>query len=229
VQFRVRTIAIEEQYAGSGSTGIGPEIAFNHLPPNHDERNKRVRRKHDESHQPGSVEVGLAYIHGRLEAQVEIFATALGVPTIELAERMGSLLSSPARGSVLGSLDPLPNLRRGATADDPVSRPLALASGSHGQPSRKVKHQIDRGVKTTRAHNSGWEALSPEDRKREMKRRRLVSIARGGRMGGGPHGHPPTPKEIREAKRELRALGVKVPRSKAAKIHTPEQVADSAA
>jgi hypothetical protein len=187
-----------------------------------------VRRKHDDSYQPGSVEVGLAYIHGRLEAQIEIFATALGVPTIELAERMGSLLSSPARGTVLGSLDPLPNVRCRSSADDPVSRPLALASGSHGGATRKAKPQIDRGVKKKRPtaqSGRGWPS-DPQERKLEMHRRQLISLSTGKRMGR-PY-KPPSPKEIRDAKRELRALAIS-PRSKPAKIHTPEHTAEPAA
>jgi hypothetical protein len=111
----------------------------------------------------------LAYIHGRLEAQIEIFATALGVPTVELAQRMGSLLSPPARGPLLGTDHRMPDLRQASTQGNRVSRPLALAGRTHGRSARQSSSHA-RSVKTAGPKNY-WDKLTAEERAAEMARR----------------------------------------------------------
>lgn len=112
------------------------------------------------------IEVGIAYIHGRIEAQIENFAFAIGIPARELAERVGALLLSPPGGKVLGTKNSVSSLLGPSPIKRKSPRKMAVASDSHSGLSHK-------GTKITHPY---WSKLTPEERKAEMKRRRKVTL-----------------------------------------------------
>ncbi len=74
----------------------------------------------------------IAYIHGRIEAQLEGFAASLGVPPVELTRRVGELLAGSMAGrESLGSSDFLSDLRRESTRLSKSLAAQAVASDSY--------------------------------------------------------------------------------------------------
>jgi hypothetical protein len=116
-----------------------------------------------------SIENSLAYLHGRLEAQIEAFATALGIPAIELTARMWHVLSSPPGRTILGSIDRMPDLRNPPAQGTALSRPLALDDRS-----RKLAARPDPSLKPKtpkKQQNNYWSKLTAAERQKEMRRR----------------------------------------------------------
>ena len=102
------------------------------------------------------IEKAIAYIHGRTEAQLEAYASALGLPPGELASRVGALLSGAASGQVLGTDNRVPKL-----PSSPAERSKAVAKV-------EMDGRASGGASTQRAY---WAKMSPLQRKREVRRR----------------------------------------------------------
>lgn len=149
-----------------------------------------------------SLEVSQARLLGRLEAQIEIFATSLGVPTIELAERMGHLLSPPAGGPLLGADDRVPHMRQAATPRDRVSRPLALAGSTHGKTPRNDRRVGGSGVK------SYWAKMTKAERAAEMKRRAKVAKVK---KASDRSKSIPAQQKLYQARYEAKRRGLPIP------------------
>lgn len=99
-----------------------------------------------------SIEIGIAYIHGRIEAQIESLAVSIGLPAAELTYRVGTLLCAKASGPVLGFGNPVPYVRETPTVRSSAPRTLALASGTHGSAARSGAPEIN---STTGLNRSG--------------------------------------------------------------------------
>jgi hypothetical protein len=112
-------------------------------------------------HEVENLAVPIAYIHGRLEAQIEGFAASLDVSAGELAERLGELLLSGSGREGLGADDRLPKLRRKAGAGGKGVESVEVAGGT----SSGGAHAGKGGVK------GYWDAMTPKQRKAEMQRR----------------------------------------------------------
>lgn len=111
------------------------------------------------------TDIKVAYIHGRIEAQIEAFADSAGIPAPELASRVGSLLCGAASGEVLGTEHRVPALPGQTAKGSKAVAKVALDGGTHRKPqkSRKVK-------KTT----EWWWKLSEAERNK-IKAKRLAS------------------------------------------------------
>src|SRR6185312_8614684 len=107
------------------------------------------------------IEVIVAYIHGRVEAQIEGFSNNLGIPTSELTTRVATLLLGMPSRSLEDRMSKVP--RKTSKAYKTMGS-VEVASGSRGNTSRK-------GKKVTHPY---WSKLTPEQRKKEMKRRMEV-------------------------------------------------------
>jgi hypothetical protein len=72
--------------------------------------------------------VSLAYIHGRIDSQIDGYAASIGVPATALAARLAALLS-PARE---GSFDNLPLLPSGPAEDRGAVESMEMVVAAHG-------------------------------------------------------------------------------------------------
>lgn len=103
------------------------------------------------------IEIGIAYIHGRIEAQIEAFAFGIGVPSASLAARVGALLLGNQNGKIVRIEDHMPTLRKKTAKAHTATRKMALVSNASRKPQRK---------------NTYWDRMTPRQRKAEMARRR---------------------------------------------------------
>jgi hypothetical protein len=109
------------------------------------------------------IEIGAAYLHGRIEAQLEIYATSMGVPSFELTNRVAALLLTGSQGSTENSM---PDMRGEATETRQALRKMEMA----GRPSKgRPRKTGPRGY---------WAKMTPLERKSEMRRRYAVRLAK---------------------------------------------------
>jgi hypothetical protein len=83
-------------------------------------------------------ELQIAYLHGRLEVQIESAANSIGIPFHELAGRLGSLLLTSSGRQVLGAPDNMPTLRGETTGDRTTVAKVAVARRPYRR-TQKVK------------------------------------------------------------------------------------------
>jgi hypothetical protein len=109
-----------------------------------------VKNEHERSQ---TANITLAYYRGRIEAQAEI-AKALGVLSIEIAERMGNVFRQPeAIRELLGVPQPVPDLQHSSSRGSKGKRgSLALDDGTHIAAPRSGRGD---GKKITRAKIRG--------------------------------------------------------------------------
>jgi hypothetical protein len=142
------------------------------------------------------VEVGLAYLRGRIEAQAEL-SKAIGVLQIELTSRMGELFSSPeALRQVLGIPHSVPDLRVQAAERASGKRTLASSNtapvdGLHTRSTKAGKLTAAQKLEKRRAAD------------REAKRRSRVAAKEGRKLTRG--GRPVRSKEERAAQQKIYA------------------------
>lgn len=102
------------------------------------------REKHEHEHY-------ISYIFGRIEAQLEGYASSAGLPSGQLAGELGELLLRKAGGPLLGLPDRMPALRRNGSGagyqTGEGGAPLATvaihgdAHNGASSPSGPVKHR----------------------------------------------------------------------------------------
>ena len=85
------------------------------------------------------VEIGIAFFHGYVSAQLESFARGISVPSHILAARLGTLLLGQTGRELLGTEDPVPDMRGTTTAARKPMEPMAVAGGTHGGKTPRVK------------------------------------------------------------------------------------------
>jgi hypothetical protein len=110
-----------------------------------------------------NLTVQLAYIHGRIEAQLEAYAQSLGLPAAQLTSRMGTLLLGTQNGEVMGPARGVPKLRSEAAKGGEAMEPMAVA----GSPRRRASG-------SSKAY---WAKMTPEQRSKEMQRRTKKRLA----------------------------------------------------
>jgi hypothetical protein len=107
----------------------------------------------------------VAYIHGRIEAQLEGFAASLGLPARQLTVRVAALLLGPESGGLLGSENRVSSLPGASATADKATRTMAVAK----RPYRKARRpSLQRGAAAY------WAAMTPSQRSKEMQRRMKV-------------------------------------------------------
>jgi hypothetical protein len=111
-------------------------------------------------HEEDNLAVQIAYIHGRIEAQLESFAQSLNIPSSQLASRVGALLLGAQGGEIVGPARGVSKLRREAAAGSSSVEPVEMAGGTRGGAQNRSK-----GPK------GYWAKLTPEQRSEEMRRR----------------------------------------------------------
>ena len=67
------------------------------------------------------------YLYAKCEQLIEIYAKSAGLPASELAYRVAELLRGAEGGTVLGTEDRLPALRRNGAGGNQSLEPVALA------------------------------------------------------------------------------------------------------
>jgi hypothetical protein len=107
-----------------------------------------------------SIAVQVAYIHGRIEAQLEAFANSLNIPAAQLTSRVGALLLGSQGREDMGPARRVSKLRRETAAGSCTVEPVEVAGSTRGGASNRRK-----GPK------GYWAKLTPEQRSEEMRRR----------------------------------------------------------
>lgn len=110
-------------------------------------------------------EIISAYIHGRIEAQIEAFAETLNIPKSQLTNRLGTLLLSNPQPRDENSMRIL--RRKTAKTHKPV-RKVAVDSNARKNSTRKT---ASRKVGRPKKKVGYWASMTPEQRSEEMKRR----------------------------------------------------------
>jgi hypothetical protein len=155
----------------------------------------------------------IAYIHGRLEIQIEQFSASLGIQSIVLAERLADLLS-PARQRNIHSVS---IVRSSSTGHGTPLVPLALAESTHSQLSNaepiqttsNAPHKMRRKAK--KVNGGGWGSMTPEQRSKEMKRRMLVAKGKAKSAKEKGKKRNMALQKIYQARHEARRLGLPLP------------------
>lgn len=122
-----------------------------------------MKRRKEDAEDSKNFEVSIAYIHGRLEAQIEAFAQSLGIPARFLTNRLGTLLLVPEGGEVLRVADHLPVVRRKTAKRSKAVAKVAVVS--------RPRSKASSSGKGPRAY---WAAMTPKQRSVEMKRRMSI-------------------------------------------------------
>jgi hypothetical protein len=135
------------------------------------------------------------YVFGRVEQWIEDYAKSNNLPANELAERVAGLLFSQTGRQILGAPNRVPTLRGNSAGFDQSMEQVALARGSHrgaqvdrfseagrarivqAQKRRWAKHHEKKKKSSTRPHplSTYWAKMTPEQRSKEMIRRRQVT------------------------------------------------------
>lgn len=152
----------------------------------------------------------IAYIHGRIESQLEGFASSLDLPARELTQRVGALLIGLPSGEPMGFTQRVRDVRSDAAARD-EEQPLAVdgrtrpnarwrtKSGQLMTPAQRKREAARRlaarraGARDAQADathankpisgtKSYWARMSPEQRSREVKRRLAVAAQKRMRL-----------------------------------------------
>lgn len=145
----------------------------------------------------------IAYIHGRIESQLEGFASSLNLPARELTQRVGALLIGLPSGEPMGFTQRVRDVRSDAAARD-EEQPLAVDGRTRpntrwrtksgqlmtpAQRKREAKRRLaaragqagavgQASTKPISGPKSYWARMSPEQRSREVKRRMAVAQKR---------------------------------------------------
>jgi hypothetical protein len=113
-------------------------------------------------------EKALAYLHGRLEAQLEAFATSWGIPITELTARLATLLLTTASRRELGANDTVSTLLRATAEGNPTVESMAMDGNSHRIARGKRAQSAIKKPSKMRAY---WAAMTKEQRRAEIMRR----------------------------------------------------------
>jgi hypothetical protein len=118
----------------------------------------------------------VAYIHGRIERELEAFAHSLAIPAVELTYRVGALLL----GDGEGRQDRLPPLPVGTGTRSIVVAEVEGPVEPHGGKPRAQRRTADndsttatapRKVKALTGIQRYWARFTPDERSRMMKAR----------------------------------------------------------
>jgi hypothetical protein len=162
------------------------------------------RDKHNTDREALAFATG--YVYGRIEDQFDPIAVGSGGSFTgpELAERVGQILLSTARGSVLGGPEHLPPMRRASTEGNERSTSKKVHVRAHG---RKTRRSIGRPTKASQGIRAYWDNMTQEERSAEIRRRKAVSGRKAKtsarRTGPGVYWDKMTP-EARKAEMQRR-------------------------
>ena len=121
-----------------------------------------------------NVNEAIAYLHGKIEAELNYLALAAGLDARMVTARVGALLS----GAGYGAESSLPMRMEPAHGRAGAGKPVADVEGRQQPHGRGASHRAAKGRrKGTKAGKavSGikayWTAMTPEQRSKEMARR----------------------------------------------------------
>jgi hypothetical protein len=118
----------------------------------------------------GSFENRIAYIHGRLDQQIQGYAESLGIPTELLAERLATLL----RPSGSWSEDQVSSLRL-PTEERPTVGKVEGTGDAHGKATQGGGGRVKSSYQST-GQKKYWDKFTPEEKSTEMARRLKVRM-----------------------------------------------------
>jgi hypothetical protein len=120
----------------------------------------------------GKLNEAIAYLHGKIETQLEFYSNAAGLDARMVTARVGALLSGAGHGTDGGvpvRMEPAPGRGRGEAVAD--------VEGGEQPHGRGAPHRAAQGRKGAKAGKavSGikayWAAMTPEERAKEVARR----------------------------------------------------------
>jgi hypothetical protein len=132
------------------------------------------------------IDTAVAYLHGRIEAQLEAFAVSIGTSAADLTSRVATLLL--AQGA--GTAERVPKLRGASTSGDTRLAKVALVDRAH-RPTQDAKRPGTYSSKVRSTNVKGyWARMTPKQRKAEGRRRwRLGMKRREERQGARGEGN----------------------------------------
>lgn len=129
----------------------------------------------------------IAYIHGRIEKEIESFAASIGIPSVTLAARVAALLS-PERE---GHFHNVSVMRVETSTNSRAVEPLALADGTHGN---ETQHGIISSTSKVAKGNVGsnrWKNHKKLTPKQKFKKQKIYQARFEAKRKGLPL--PPLP------------------------------------
>jgi hypothetical protein len=125
----------------------------------------KMQRKNDEQR----IRETVAYVHGRIERELEEYARQFLIPAVEFATRLGALLSASgqrANHSMSLRLEAAP----GSATASALEGDLQPHGDGAQHPARRRTSKTRPG-KVSSAQQRFWKSLSPEEKLREQIRR----------------------------------------------------------
>jgi hypothetical protein len=121
----------------------------------------------------GKLNEAIAYLHGKIETQLEFYSNAAGLDARMVTARMGALLSGAwqrADGGVPVRLESSPGRGRGeAVADvEGGEQPHGRGASHRAAKGRRKGTKTGKAVSGIKAY---WAAMTPEERAKEVARR----------------------------------------------------------
>lgn len=161
----------------------------------------------------------IAYIHGRIEREIEAFAASLALPAVALTSRLGALLL----GLDERDAHRLPDVSMDARQGGRVLAEVESAGQSHGGVAQS-RGQLTAGngtgkAATNKVRRNYWANKTEEERIKEMARRRRkwTPEARAKWKSGGkpakkkPKAKARKPHSIYNARAKAKKLGLPLP------------------
>lgn len=114
-------------------------------------------------------EIFVAFIEGRIQAELERLASGSPVSYIELANCVGNFLLSTTSGSILGTPNNLPPLRGKTGEGNKTSRKMEMARGTYRRKTSQARAKKQSGKKWTPEHRARF--IETMRKKREQQER----------------------------------------------------------
>lgn len=111
-----------------------------------------------------AIKISLAYIHGRIEAEIESFANSLQLEPKEFTYRVATLLLGDSERSIKDRMSKLPN---NTTKNNKTLGQMEMDVVTHSNRPSKTKKLKLKGSGPKRY----WASMTKEQRKAEMARR----------------------------------------------------------
>jgi hypothetical protein len=106
----------------------------------------------------------IAYLHGRLELEIEYYCHHQGIDPLETTSFVGArLIGTP--------MDHVSAVLQAARAQHSAAPKVEVAHRAHGGRAQAAEKRTARQIATHKVAKGYWGKLSPEERSREMRRR----------------------------------------------------------
>lgn len=119
------------------------------------------------------IREAVAYLHGRLEIEIDYYCERKGISSLEVAPLVGAALGG-------SPMDHMPAMHPAPRQAHPPAPEMEVADGAHGGGAQAAKRGRPRKdasgeVSQPKSASGYWAKMTPGQRSREMKRRQRVS------------------------------------------------------